>query len=42
MSKKTNFIKFFIVIMQKGKHIRKEQSMSNLFKKRSSKMLMKR
>jgi len=42
LSKKTKFIKFFIVKMQKGRHIRKAQSMSNLFKKRSSKKLMKR
>ena len=32
--KTTNFISFFIVNMQKGKHIRKAQSMSNPIKKK--------
>ena len=34
MSKKANFIKFFIVNPQKGRHIRKAQSMSNPNKKK--------
>ena len=34
MLKKTKFIKFFIVNLQKGKHIRKAQSISNLIKKK--------
>ena len=39
--KMSKLIKFLIIKMQKGRHIRKAQSMSNPIKKRSPKMLMK-
>ena len=34
LSKNLKFIEFFIIIPQKGKHIRKAQSMSNPIKKK--------